>query len=58
MQLVLHAMGEAVTITEAMIHELCASLDLLHGNIARIDINQQQLVTQVDLISAGVQDGA
>jgi hypothetical protein len=43
---------------EATIHELHTSLDLLHGNIARIDINQQQLLVQVDLISVRVQDDA
>jgi hypothetical protein len=51
-------MGEAAASTEAAIHELRASLDLLHGNVARIDTTQQQLVAQVDLMSAAVQDGA
>jgi hypothetical protein len=50
-------MGEAAASTEAAIHELRASLDLLHGNVARIDTTQQQLVAQVDLMSAAVQDG-
>jgi hypothetical protein len=51
-------MGEAAASTEAAIHELRASLDLLHGNVARIDTTQQQLVAQVDLMSAAVQAGA
>jgi hypothetical protein len=34
-------MGEAVTSTEASLHELHASLDLLHGNVERIDTTQQ-----------------
>jgi hypothetical protein len=51
-------MGEAMTSTEASLHELRASLDLMHGNVARIDTTQQQLVAQMDLISAAVENGA
>jgi hypothetical protein len=51
-------MGKAVTSTEASLHELRASLDLLHGNVARIDATQQQLVAQLDLISAAVENSA
>jgi hypothetical protein len=36
--------------------ELRASLDLLHGNITRIDTTQQQLVAQLGLIADGVQE--
>jgi hypothetical protein len=53
-QIVLDAMAEAMTTTEASLHELRASLDLLHGNVARIDTTQQQLVAQLDLISEAV----
>jgi chromosome segregation ATPase len=49
-------MGEAVATTEASIHEIKASLDLLHGNLARIDTTQQQLMAQLGLLSDGVQE--
>jgi hypothetical protein len=42
--------------TEASIHELRASLDLLHGNIACIDTTQQQLLEQMGLVSAAVEN--
>jgi hypothetical protein len=49
-------MGEAVATTEASIHEIRASLDLLHGNLARIDTTQQQLMEQLGLLFDGVQE--
>jgi hypothetical protein len=55
-QLALEAMGEAAATTEASIHELRASLDLLHSNIARIDTTQQQLAAQLGLIADGVRE--
>jgi hypothetical protein len=62
-------MGEAAATTatslhdlritmEASIHELRASLDLLHGNIARIDTTQQQLKEQMALASTAVESSA
>jgi hypothetical protein len=65
--LVLTVMGEAAatteaslqelhTTTEASIQELRASLDLLHGNVARINTTQQQLMEQMGLISAAVEN--
>jgi hypothetical protein len=67
MTLVLVAMGEAAATTKASlqdlrattegsIHELRASLDLLHGNVARIDTTQQQLLEQMGLDSAAVEN--
>jgi hypothetical protein len=44
--------------TEASIHELHASLDLLHGNVARIDTTQEQLKEQMALVSAAVESSA
>jgi phage shock protein A len=44
--------------TESSIHELCASLDLLHGNMARIDTTQQQLWEQMGLVSTAVESSA
>lgn len=51
-------MGEASTTTAAALTEVRQSVDLLHGRVASIDTTQQQLVEQLDLISAAVDDGA
>ncbi|KAK1681148.1 hypothetical protein QYE76_041996 [Lolium multiflorum] len=51
-------MGEAAAVTEASLTEIRSSLDLLHGRVACMDTTQQQLVAQLGLIAAAVQDGA
>jgi hypothetical protein len=55
---VLDAVGEAAATTAASLTEIRAGLDLLHGQLACIDATQQQLVGQIDIIVAEVQDGA
>jgi septal ring factor EnvC (AmiA/AmiB activator) len=49
-------MGEAVATTEASLNKIRASLDLLHGNLARIDTTQQQLKEQLGLLADGMQE--
>jgi hypothetical protein len=56
--IVLDVMGEAAATTSASLTEIRVGLDLLHGRVACIDTTQQQLVAQIDLIGATVQDDA
>jgi hypothetical protein len=52
------SLQELRTTTEASIHELHASLVLLHGNVVHIDITQEQLMEQMGLVSAVVDNNA
>src|SRR4051812_20700245 len=51
-------MGEAANQTEATLAQIQSSLDLLHGCVANIDTNQQQLRTQVDHQAAAIADSS
>lgn len=51
-------MSEAANQTEAKLAQIQSSLDLLHGCVANIDTNQQQLRAQVDHQAAAIADSS